>query len=89
MKPFFAKASVTTTQRSSPDPTKTAATDEHRSERSEQSKHSARCASGYGPLRERRRAPVRSAGAVSETRFSSREARRTTHLPAPVRERNA
>jgi hypothetical protein len=24
---------------------------------------------------------------MSETRFSSREARRTTHLPAPVRER--
>jgi hypothetical protein len=50
------------------------------------------------PLRERRRAPLRSAGALRETRLhridvsvaegAFREARRTTQLPAPVRERN-
>ena len=91
---------------------------------------SARCARGYGPLRERRRAPLRSAGAKRETHLTTdaisvnegafasvggrslrsagakrethvttdaisvnegafREARRTTQLPAPVRERNA
>ena len=32
---------------------------------------SARCASGYGPLRERRRAPLRSAGAKRETHLTT------------------
>ena len=57
----------------SPDPTKTAATNEHRSERSEQSNTApraraakVRCASVGG-------AQPTSAGTMSETRFSSRE----------------